>query len=214
MIRQRAKTRWSNHRRGGPAGSGPTLWQGIITLVMGITLGGCIVFDPGAYGIRPEYPQLQFNLLGGIVYVEVDSLQPEMRWEVYPRPQDDQADGKAFSSRVSDVSYELKIWRVVLADEYMVQDVFMPKSQRRIPGDLVYSRQALPQPSHRLEEPLEPSTGYLWTVRARYHLDGHPRLTEWGISQEPGYPLEWSYSPRKYPPDRNPNYYRFKTPPQ
>lgn len=198
MILHRAKTWSMNQRRGGPAGSGPTLWQGIITLVMGITLGGCIIFDPGAYGIRPEYPKLQFNLLGGIVYVEVDSLQPELRWEVFPRPQDDQADGEAFSSRVSDVSYELKIWR----------------SDRGLPGDSVYSRQALPQPSHRLEEPLEPSTGYLWTVRARYLLDGHPRLTEWGISQEPSYPLVPGYSPRELPPDRNPNYYRFKTPPQ
>ena len=212
MIRQRAKTQWSNHRRGGPAGSGPTLWQGIITLVMGITLGGCIVFDPGAYGIRPEYPQLQFNLLGGIVYVEVDSLQPELRWEVFPRPQDDQADGEAFSSRVSDVSYELKIWR----SDRLPSSFLVPPGpfDRGLPLDLVYSRQALPQPSHRLEEPLEPSTEYLWTVRAQYHLDGHPRLTEWGISKEPSYPLVPGYIPQKFPLDRNPNLYRFKTPPQ
>jgi hypothetical protein len=47
---------------------------------------------------------------------------------------------------------------------------------------------------HTLETPLEPSSLYFWTVRARFELGGQVKVTDWGVSRVP-----------------HPSYYRFKT---
>jgi len=93
----------------------------------------------------------------------VDSLQPTFQWQPFPRPADE------FADRIQDVTYELRIWTTT----------------QGLSGKLRYSRDGLKLPSHKLEEPLEPSIQYLWSVRARFMIDGDLRVTEWGMAGLP-----------------------------
>lgn len=100
--------------------------------------------------------------------------------------------GVPVTARLRDVTYDLRIWRA--------EDGF--------PGDLVYERNGLSEPSHTLEHPLEPSTPYFWTVRGRFELDGRVRVTPWAVTQE-----RHGYSPERLDRVTNDFYYRFTTPP-
>ncbi len=123
-------------------------------------------------GLKPEYPPVG----GGPVFTDVDSLQPIFRWQSFPRQEDLKADHEGVLSRVTAVTYDLNILG----------------KKGYGPGELIYSRTGLPEPAHMVETPLEPSTRYFWTVRARFTLNGHLRVTEWG--EQAG------------------SYYRFETP--
>lgn len=96
-----------------------------------------------------------------------------LRWEAFPRPADLQADREGWLSRIRDVTYELRIWK----EE---RDPLL----REYPGELIYSRSALPAPTHSVYPPLAPRTDYIWSVRARFTLDGQRRVTEWGVLLE------------------------------
>lgn len=96
------------------------------------------------------------------------------------------------ASRPRDVRYDLRVWRA--------EDGF--------PGDLVYERNGLPEASHTVERPLDPSTSYFWTVRARFQLGGGTRVTPWAVTQE-----RHGYSPERLDRVTNDFYYRFTTPP-
>lgn len=138
-------------------------------------------------GLRPEYPLLEkgsFELWGE--FVEVGSLQPTLRWQQFPRAEDQDADKERNLERVEDVSYELRVWKTV----------------RGYSGRLVYARDGLTTPYHKLEKALEPSSKHLWTVRARFVLEGSPQVTEWGLA---GYLLRDTVVP-------NPSCFRFITP--
>lgn len=119
-------------------------------------------------------------------FVEVDSLQPTLKWEPFQRQEDGDADQEKFLSRIEDVTYELRIRKTITANS----------------GELVYARERLKLPYHKLEEPLEPSTQYLWSVRSHFVLDGHPRTIEWGLA---GFLLRGEVVP-------NPSCFRFSTP--
>jgi hypothetical protein len=84
-----------------------------------------------------------------------------------------------------DVTYELRIWTTTQGPS----------------GKLRYSRDGLKLPSHKLDDPLEPSIQYLWSVRARFMIDGDIRVTEWGMA---GLPLRNESVP-------NLSCFRFKT---
>lgn len=88
------------------------------------------------------------------VCTEVISQQPPLRWQAFV----------AKDRGVSGITYEVKIW---LADH-------------DAPGKLIYSRTGLPEPSHTVQEPLDRATKYFGSVRARFLLDGAPRVTDWG----------------------------------
>ncbi len=181
---------------------------GLLCFLASIMASGC-AHEAAVVGLRPEYPK---NLISSslitaspeIKFVRVESLQPTLRWEAFPRQQDREADNEGPLSRIGTVTYELKIWRS--------SDGYKPT-----PSDLVYSRQGLVQPSHRIDQPLQPKTKYHWSVRACFELDGQPRVTEWGLSKEPPvFPLGRAgtipFPPRRSASIPNPNYYRFKTP--
>ena len=115
-------------------------------------------------GLRPVYPPLEKNFFAVFTNpVEVDSLQPTFRWQNFPRNDD------PFVDKVQNVTYELRIWQPV------------PGST----GKLRYKRDGLELNSHTLEEPLEPSRQYYWSVRARFLIDGDLRVTEWGMAGLP-----------------------------
>lgn len=151
---------------------------------------------PGAViGLRPEYPPIgQLFRDAGYDFVEVDSLQPTFRWEAFPRKQDIAGDKDGVLSQLSDVTYDLEIWRAGYTFQY--------------PAERVYAKRGLTEASHRIEQPLAPGTRYSWTVRARFQVHGEPRVIEWGM-------YEWEDRRLRQPFDDlfpSPRYFRFTTP--
>ena len=143
-----------------------------------VILSGC--GSVSVVGLHPKHPPLEKKTFAThCEFVEVDSLQPTFQWQPFPRPADD------FAGRIQDVTYELRIWTTIQGPS----------------GRLRYNRDGLKQPSHRLEEPLEPSNPYLWSVRAHFMVDGNMRVTEWGMA---GLPL-------RNEPVPNLSCFRFKT---
>ena len=92
-----------------------------------------------------------------------------MKWEPFPRETDRLNDSQGTLARISDISYDISIWRV---DEELDKIADSPRK-------LVYIRKHLPTPEHHVEEPLMASRLYFWSIRARFSVDGHPRVTEW-----------------------------------
>ena len=118
------------------------------------------------FGLKPEYPENRIDT-DEILFVKVDSLQPTLRWESFPRPQDSIENKEEMIYLMRNVTYDLKIW----------------SAEGDCPYAIIYSKQGLREPYYKLEEPLEPCSKYLWTIRARFEIDGKVRVTEWGISQ-------------------------------
>lgn len=124
----------------------------------------------------------------------VPANPPTLRWEAFPRPRD--ARDAHTLARIGDVSYDLLVWAA-------------PDGVRR---ELVYAARNLPAPEHRLLHPLPHHARFFWTFRARYRLDGAPRVTPWAFSAIPatgvGMPAGGSCEP-VFIPDSN--YFRFRT---
>ncbi|MFQ5931230.1 MAG: hypothetical protein ACE5MM_02360 [Nitrospiraceae bacterium] len=160
----------------------------ILLRLVGLTLVvGCAGRVPVS-GLRPHYPEPSRG------FVEVDSLRPTLSWEAFPRPIDLAGDKEGMRGRISNVTYDLRIWR---ADE---------ESPREYPAEIAYARRGLREPWHTIEQPLMPSTMYFWSIRARFEFDRQPRVTQWGVTK-------WSYP--GVPPFRHvphPDHYRFETP--
>ncbi len=72
------------------------------------------------------------------------------------------------------MSYELRLWKV--GDEFPSWE---HECRDTDPGELVYTKQGLVNPEHKLETFLKPNSLYFWTVRAHFTLDGKRRATEW-----------------------------------
>jgi len=137
---------------------------GFLFLIFIFLIAGCST--PMA-GLQPQYPpfeQKMFSRWGN--FVEVDSLQPTLRWQPFPRPQDRVDDEAGMLTQMEAITYELRVWKTIAG----------------MSGDEVYARAGVKLPYHKLEEPLEASTRYLWSVRAHFLLDGHPRTIEWGLA--------------------------------
>lgn len=160
-------------------------------------------------GLKPEFPENRIHGLSKddisdkIVFVKIDSLQPTLRWESFPRPQDLKADKEGKLRLIKNVAYDLKIW----------------SSESDFPNVVICSKQGLREPYYTLEIPLEPCSKYFWTIRARFKLNDKLRVTEWGISKWPrlkhiDFANQNSFviSGDRSPIVPNPNLYRFKTP--
>jgi hypothetical protein len=83
---------------------------------------------------------------------EPSTSRPELRWKPLPVA--------AFAPRfaVDEVRYDLRVYH---------------------DSALVYSRDGLLEPRHRIEMALTPGQTYSWTVRARFRVDGSRRRTDW-----------------------------------
>jgi hypothetical protein len=145
-------------------------------------------------GLRPISPE-PYNLPP-----KLESLQPKLRWESFPRRTDLEVDRGGWVSRVRHVTYDLRIWRGV-RDRYGYEDVY--------PAELIYARSALSMPEHIVETPLARDTHYLWSVRARFELDGQLRVTPWSVLLLPRQSLLDDPRSVDVPPR---GYYRFVTP--
>lgn len=133
-------------------------------------------------GLQAEDPLPATGLVVGSPELPVvDSLQPTLRWQAFPRPEDRRTLGEAAVNRVSNVTYDLRIW-------WSWHCQVWPDSPFDVDGhDTWYSRDGLTRPFHRIEAPLKPSGKYCWTVRARFTIDGHPRMTEWSRQGLPAF---------------------------
>jgi hypothetical protein len=147
----------------------------------------------------------------------VDSLQPLLGWEAFPRAKDREADREEIIRQITEVTYDLRVWetphqnlppRQHRGPKGVITDVW-DEPPGLFEGELnpIYVRTGLSTPSHRIERPLKPATYYMWTIRARFLLKGQPRVTDWGQEITRG-PREQ----RSYTEDEFFGYYRFVTP--
>lgn len=145
------------------------------------------------YVLNPVFPEFEW-----LSYVGIDTLQPTLKWERFPRDYDlIDADGKLHD--ITDVRYELRILS---------------------PGGIkqVYYVSDIPEPYHKIENSLKACSRYIWTVRARFKLDGRTRITEWAAAfNVPGWDEKpWNLRRGKYgfmiKHGAEWFYYRFKTP--
>lgn len=101
---------------------------------------------------------------------DVASLQPTLRWERFPRDYDLYDDsGQRYN--ITNVRYDLRVFKRAHIPR-IFGSTYNPIHQ-------IYDLHDIPQPYYKFEEDLEPCSAYLWTVRARFELDGRDRLTEW-----------------------------------
>jgi hypothetical protein len=98
--------------------------------------------------------------------VTVDSLQPVLKWEPWK--------WKPYEEPGQDVTYDLKVWILRKG-----------RSDFR-EGTTVYEREGLTVTSHQVETVLEPSTHYIWAVRARYREEDQIQFTAWSDEGEGG----------------------------
>jgi hypothetical protein len=118
------------------------------------------------YVLKPIYPESV-----GMRFTLVDGLQPTFQWEAFPRRLD-LAGREGKEGQFTDVSYELSVFQAIPKGGGAIRKQY-------VAGPLLYKRTGLPEPWHHMEEPLQPCGRYAWTVRARFKLDGQPRVTEW-----------------------------------
>jgi hypothetical protein len=121
----------------------------------------------------------------------VDSSQPNLRWEAFPRGIDREELDPAVLAKIRGVTYDLKIWEVERCER----------------GHLVYARSGLAAPEHRLDEALAAGQRYFWSFRAQFTIDGNPMSTQWAMFNPSGCNLQQHHP---IPSNRD---YRFMTPP-
>ena len=156
-----------------------------------------------AYTLRPDYP----NLSG-----RVDSLEPTLRWQAFPRAGDLEA-VKPASDWPVDMSSSIQWVKGIFGSPQT--DTGAPGGDSSRPdnakargaitnvryelrifesvrardyyghGKLLYSVRDLRKPFHKPAISLKPCTTYFWSVRARYDLDGRKRVTPWAIADQP-----------------------------
>jgi hypothetical protein len=123
------------------------------------------------FGLQAEHPPTYGKLtpaaaglvdLSFLIWRKVDSAQPELRWETFPRQRDLEA-APAEMARVKNVAY----------------DVVVAREHDMAAAEVVYRRERIASNAHTLETALQSARRYLWSVRARFELDGHQYVTEW-----------------------------------
>jgi len=148
----------------------------------------------------------------------VDSLEPTLAWEAFPREADRQANKTINLADIHHVRYDLRVWQV--SDD--------------LPPGLVYEKRDLIETSHTIQQALQAKSRYFWSVRARFELHGRVHSIRWSYYRTPYYLLHGN---EKVKPETSPgsiigvflagaaprdpctldfipttNYYRFQTP--
>ena len=134
------------------------------------------------YILYPYYPELQFSfgsqdqvvLIEGALeapllqrFVKIKEEKPLLKWESFPWNYD-----QTLQEHFSDITYDLEIYKYK--------------------GSLAYARIGLKENQHQVEYALQRGEKYLWTVRAKFKMDGKPRVTEWSGLYENTYPA-WMF---------------------
>ena len=178
------------------------IWLFLTCLLLGAT--GCRTPAP-VRGLRPIYPPVRYGIADPqrgpeVIFVEIDSNQPTLKWAPFPGKGDRKADKHGLLNRIERVRYELRIWLV---------------GSDGAPADLIYERRDLPQPEHKLEALLLGGR-YCWTVRACFEINGQQRVTPWAFCLWPwtmGDALVYGVQhPQRIDQVSPANYYRFERP--
>lgn len=167
------------------------LWHSFFVFAVGFMLTGCNVARP-MVGLRAEYPEARGS------FVTVESFQPTLRWEPFSQFVARRSIDKASLSQMSEVSYDLRIWRAEIKSSAWFH------AKKYYPAELVYEKKGISTPHHQVEIPLALATDYMWTVRALFQLGSEDRVTQWGRVGRHIAPRSNSVP--------NPLYYRFATP--
>lgn len=120
-----------------------------------------------ARGLAPVYPPTRGSLgetlwVGSVFeWTQVRDLQPDLSWEAFPRPSD--------LTKAPDLHQA----------EAVGYDLVIAREEGGAPAEIVYHRENLPLPEHRLTSPLASDTRYFWSVRARFRMAGRLWLTPW-----------------------------------
>jgi hypothetical protein len=104
--------------------------------------------------------------------VSTTSLQPTLKWEPFPNSWEDPA-------------YDLIVWRAKTGGLEVRAE------------SIVYERERLAEPSHRIETTLAPATHYLWAVRVHFTRDRQTQVTPWSyelLATAPDKPLYFQFS--------------------
>lgn len=173
----------------------------------------------------PETPGLRFGLTPSLNTPKIKTRQPLFQWEVFPRESDRKADPAGLLGKITNITYDLKIWKaqdgypqevveektgfspVLKTIETRVIDTSQPAG-----GAGAYKTVPVAVAEYGLEKQLEPSTVYFWSIRARFKLDGQTRFTQWAHSRLPFPPS--IPDPCKSDHIDVMHYYRFETPGQ
>ena len=145
------------------SGSATLLFAALAIAVVLPVLAGCgqPVYNPGLRALYPQQRMILFIDPPPGAFVAVDSLQPTLKWESFPRSRDLAGDTGGMFRRIEEVRYELALVEVGSPDR-------------------IYRRDGLTEAQHKVETPLKSRTKYLWTVRACFRIGEEPRCTEWG----------------------------------
>jgi hypothetical protein len=113
--------------------------------------------------------------VNGLIVTPIATSRPAFRWSTLPSLLD-RDPGDPVARRAGEIRYEFRLYsarrpKTVLGTASLASLV--------VPERMLYERGDLTEPAIELPAPLEPCTSYFWTVRARFRLDGFPRVTEW-----------------------------------
>lgn len=97
--------------------------------------------------------------------VKVDSLRPTLLWQTFPRSSD-VASPNSPLLRAHDIRYELRLYEA-------------PATKDFTSGGKVTDIDGIRNASYTFDKPLVQGAHYFWSVRARFELDGHTRVTPW-----------------------------------
>jgi hypothetical protein len=123
---------------------------------------------------------------GSLIFERLDSLRPKFFWEISGQLANGIAIGKGSSNEP--VVYDFRIYRASLFSgkiQKLEIEGVTPTSWANetlaywTDGRLVYRKDRIGTNHHKLDQDLDKCTHYLWTVRARFNIDGYPRATEW-----------------------------------
>jgi hypothetical protein len=129
--------------------------------------------DVGRYGDSRREPYLvqplnppahEYDFNGRPYPSGAGSVEPTFAWEAFPGPQAERADFQGALERLAKLRYDVRIYVV-------------DRRQGRL--RLVLERRGIEGTSYRPEQPLAPDSEYVWSVRARFELDGNQRTTRW-----------------------------------
>jgi hypothetical protein len=120
--------------------------------------------ETSVLGLRPEQPPLRYDpSRRDYAWPQLDTTQPMLRWGGFSGHEEPAANTNQPLAQIRSIAYDLRIWQ----------------AEGRFPGELRYSRDALPQPFHQVQTPLPAGASYFWTVRVRFDLNGETRVSEW-----------------------------------
>lgn len=120
-------------------------------------LAGCIAMN-GLKPVTPGHPDGAMNFS-----TTIDAADPVLRWQAFPRPEDQKAFGPDMPTRITRITYELRLWTPSKARDW---------------SDAPTTVRGLTKPEYRLNG-LEYGQTYRWAARACFDLDKKPRVTQW-----------------------------------